>query len=77
MNMVCWGFLVMFNCQMPSPPPEVVACPSIVVWTRDYQRRVADQFAGLSDEMKQVLREHIQLRKKARECRDAQKKPGK
>jgi hypothetical protein len=76
MNIVCFGFLVIFTCQQPSPPPPVVACPSITVWTKDFQARIAKQYGALTDDMRQVLREHIQLRKQARACREAEKKAG-
>ncbi len=76
MSIVCFGFFVIFTCQAPSPPPPVVACPSISVWTKDYQARVATQYGGLSDDVKQIIREHIQLRKQARACRETEKKAG-
>lgn len=68
--MICYGFLFIFQCEAAAIPP-VVVCPAVNEWSKSYQARLADEIermpAGSAAE--RALREHIQMRDRARKCR--------
>lgn len=68
--MLCYGFLFIFQCEAATVPP-VVVCPSVTDWSKSYQSRLTDEIermpAGSAAE--RALREHIQMRERARKCR--------
>lgn len=68
--MICYGFLFIFSCETAAIPPTVV-CPDVPGWSKSYQARLADEIermpAGSAAE--RALREHIQMRERARKCR--------
>lgn len=69
--MICYGFLFIFNCQQPAPSPAIVVCPSIRQWNEAFQNKLADELERLPSgaALKQMAREHVQLRDKAQKCR--------
>ena len=43
MSCTGWAFIaVQLTCTMPDPAP-VVVCPPVRTWSRDFQKRVADE----------------------------------
>lgn len=69
--LVCVGFLFWFRCEAPPAPPPVVVCPPVTEWSQTYQRRLADEYEALAPgaAVRQAIREHIQIRKRAKVCR--------
>lgn len=69
--MLCYGFLFIFQCEAAAIPP-VAVCPQVNEWSKAYQARLADEIermpAGSAAEL--ALREHIQMRERARRCRN-------
>lgn len=67
--MLCFGFLIVFACELQKPAPPVVACPPVPAWSKDYQAALADEFERLPPNARRAVREHLQLRKQARACK--------
>jgi hypothetical protein len=69
--MICYGFLFIFQCQQPAPPPSILVCQTVTTWTRTYQAKLADELQRLRDDSAtmKALREHIRLRDQLRRCR--------
>lgn len=69
--MLCYGFLFIFQCETAAIPP-ITVCPRVNDWSKAYQARLADEIermpAGSAAEL--ALREHIQMRERARRCRN-------
>jgi hypothetical protein len=70
--MICWGFLIIFECQMAVPPP-IVVCPPLREWPLAYQRRLADELERQpkGTAIAELARQHLQLRERLRKCRMA------
>lgn len=64
-----WVFIAaQLTCTMPDPAP-VVACPPVRTWSRDFQKRVADELrAAPNGALAQVALQAIGDRDVARAC---------
>jgi len=70
MQLTCYGFLFIFQCETAAIPP-VVVCPQLTDWPKAYQARLADEIERMpaGSVAERALREHIQMRERARRCR--------
>lgn len=71
MSLICWGFLIVFECQAPPARPPIVVCPPLPVWSRSFQARLARDARHLQPDsaVAQSLAEHVRLREQVRRCR--------
>lgn len=69
--MLCYGFLIIFQCQQAAAPPPVIVCPPVNDWSKAYQARLADEIERLpaGSATERALREYTQMRERARRCR--------
>lgn len=71
MIMTCtgWAFIaVQLTCSMPDPAPAVV-CPPVRTWSRDFQKRVAEEMRARPDSaLAEVAIQSIGDRDVARAC---------
>lgn len=73
MKLTCIGLLFFFTCEEAAPPPPAVLCETVAVWSKPFQESLHDEYARLKPEgaARRVIREHIQLRDRARACGSA------
>lgn len=71
MTLTCIGFLFFFTCEQPAPPPPNVICETVAVWSKPFQDSLHDEYSRLKPDgaARRVIREHVQLRKRARACK--------
>lgn len=68
--MLCYGFLFIFQCEAATVPPTIV-CPGLNSWSKAYQAQLADEVERMppGSAAERAIREHVQMRERARKCR--------